>query len=149
MKQNTSMTLNDLAGTDWAGTAELWLDPQGNDARISTCTLHVEPDGLRYTWQYENTPHEGRITVDGDRGEFVDSWHSPAPMRFARERESPALIALLGSYQAGEGPPWGWRLLLSLRPPWEGAPERLVLQMTNITPWGEEARAVRMIGERR
>jgi hypothetical protein len=39
--------------------------------------------------------------------------------------------------------------MLSLRPPFAGATESLVLQMTNITPWGEEARAVRMTAARR
>ena len=59
-----------------------------------------------------------------------------------------ALFDLLGSYGDG-GPRWGWRMMLSLRPPFEGAPESLVLQMTNIAPWGEEARAVRMVAARR
>ena len=49
------------------------------------------------------------------------------------------------SYPAGEGPDWGWRLRVCLR---TMGPERLVLQMTNVTPWGEEARAVRMTCER-
>jgi hypothetical protein len=35
---------------------------------------------------------------------------------------------------------WGWRIGLSLRAP----TGELVLRMTNIAPWGEEARAVRM-----
>jgi len=42
---------------------------------------------------------------------------------------------------AGEGPPWGWRVAVAHRPSGE-----LVLQMTNIKPWGEDGRAVRMIG---
>lgn len=52
------------------------------------------------------------------------------------------------TYSGGEGPPWGWRLIVSLRPSFEGAPESLVLQMTPLTPWGEEARAVRMVATR-
>jgi hypothetical protein len=143
------MTLSDLSGSDWHGTAELWLDPLGNEAQTSPCTLRVEADGLRYTWHHEGQPHHGTITLDADGGVFTDSWHSPAPMRCAAARQRVALIDLLGSYAGGEGPPWGWRLIVSLRPPYGGAPESLVLQMTNIPPWGEEARAVRMVSVRR
>ena len=43
-------------------------------------------------------------------------------------------------YQVGDEPNWVWCSILSKRP--DGA---LVLQMTNIAPWGEEGRAVRMV----
>ena len=39
---------------------------------------------------------------------------------------------------------WGWRINLCFREP----TGELVLQMTNIAPWGEEARAVRMVCKR-
>jgi len=143
------MTLNDLARTDWHGTAELWLDPMGNVVHTSDCTLHVTANGIRYEWQYEGAPHQGTIDVNTEGGVFQDSWHSPTPMRCRQVDLGPALVDLLGSYGAGEGPEWGWRLMLSLRPPFAGATESLVLQMTNITPWGEEARAVRMTAARR
>lgn len=142
------MTLQELAGSDWRGVAELWLDPLGNDAQTSPCTLHIESSALRYSWAYEGTPHQGTITLDPGGGTFLDTWHSPAAMPCERTR-STALIDLLGSYAAGDGPRWGWRLVLSLRPSYGGAPESLVLQMTNIAPWGEEARAVRMIATRK
>lgn len=142
------MTLRVLAGTNWHGPAELWLDPLGNEAQTSACTLHLEPSGLRYTWTYEGAPHQGTITLDEEGGTFIDTWHSPTAMRCEKASRSTALVDLLGSYAAGDGPRWGWRLLLSLRPPFGGAPESIVLQMINITPWGEEGRAVRMIATR-
>ena len=40
---------------------------------------------------------------------------------------------------------WRWRIGLSVREP----SGELVLQMTNVAPWGEETRAVRMICTRR
>lgn len=142
------MTLNDLAGSHWQGTGELWTDPLGNDVQTSRCSLHVEANTLRYTWQFDGQPQHGSIVLDAEGGVFTDSWHSPAPMRCAPAGQTVGLVDLLGSYGAGDGPPWGWRLLLSLRPAFEGMPESLVLQMTNIAPWGEEARAVRMITQR-
>lgn len=142
------MTLRELAGSDWRGSAELWPDPLGNEAQTSACTLRIESGALRYTWAYKGTPHQGTIAPDADGGTFIDTWHSPAAMPCEKVTRSTALIDLLGSYAAGDGPRWGWRLVLSLRPPYGGAPESLVLQMTNIAPWGEEARAVRMITTR-
>lgn len=142
------MPLTSLAGSHWQGTAELWLDPMGNDAQTSQCSFEVDVSEVRYTWEYEGAPQNGSITLDASGGAFRDSWHNPAPMTCARVAASTALVNLLGSYAAGDGPRWGWRLILSLRPSWEGAPEALVLQMTNITPWGEEARAVRMVSSR-
>ena len=143
------MALSDLAGSSWQGTAELWLDPLGNETQTSPCTLQVEPRELRYTWEHDGQPHQGTITLDAEGGVFTDSWHSPAPLRFTAAARPMALFDLLGSYGDGEGPRWGWRMMLSLRPPFAGAPESLVLQMTNIAPWGEEARAVRMVAARR
>jgi len=43
------------------------------------------------------------------------------------------------AYDVLDNPSWGWQSKLSERP--DGC---LILQMTNITPWGEEERAVRM-----
>ncbi|MEZ5419306.1 MAG: hypothetical protein R2708_18480 [Vicinamibacterales bacterium] len=141
------MALAPLAGSRWLGTAELWLDPLGNEAQTSPCTIELERDEVRYTWAYQGAPHRGTITLGGEGGTFVDSWHSPAPMP-CRAAPSWAPVDLIGSYAAGDGPAWGWRLLLSLRPASDGAPEALVLQMVNIAPWGEETRAVRMIATR-
>ena len=42
-----------LAGTRWAGSGELWLDPLGNDAATYECTLKVKPDAVEYTWTYD------------------------------------------------------------------------------------------------
>jgi hypothetical protein len=133
-------TLNDLAGSRWAGQAELWLDRVGNAADLSDCTISVEGDAVRYTWAYEGKAHEGLLALRDGGADFSDSWHSPQAMAFAAVDASWALVDVMGTYPAPEGPPWGWRISLALRPTGE-----LVLQMTNITPWGERGRAVRMV----
>jgi len=51
-----------------------------------------------------------------------------------------AVLCVEGSYMET----WGWRIALCHRAP----TGELVLQMTNIAPWGEEARAVRMTAKR-
>lgn len=59
------------------------------------------------------------------------------------EADGTALVNVRFAYPAPEGPDWGWRIAVCERPSGE-----LVLQMTNVTPWGEEARAVRMVFRR-
>ena len=143
------MTLADLAGTSWHGTSELWLDPLGNDAQTSPCTLQIDAGAVHYTWEYQGTPHRGSVTPNAEGASFTDTWHSPTPITCPPVPGSHALLDVIGTYAAGDGPPWGWRVIVSHRPPFGSAPEALVLQMTNIAPWGEEARAVRMVGQRR
>lgn len=135
-------TPSELHGTEWTGTNELWLDPLGDDAQRSDCTLSVDAGVVRYTWSHEGKLHQGSIGLDADGAKFTDSWHQPEPMR-CRVLAAGGLFQLQGAY--GPAADWGWRIGLSLRAP----TGELVLQMTNIAPWGEEARAVRMTCQRR
>jgi hypothetical protein len=129
-----------LVGTKWTGTGELWLDPLGNEAEKSECTLAVDPEVIRYTWSYQGKPQEGRIALRAGGATWSDSWQQAKPVECADVPGAWGLLATHYAYAAGDGPDWGWRTILALRPTGE-----LVLQMTNICPWGEEARAVRMI----
>ena len=131
-------TLSDLRGTHWKGTAELWVDPLGNDVERSDCTIAVDTNVVRYTWSHEGKAHEGSITLRDDTADFTDSWHQPEPMKFRAVPGAWGLFQVQGEY--GPESDWRWRIALSLRAP----TGELVLQMTNIAPWGEEARAVRM-----
>jgi len=131
-------TISTLDGTRWSGAAELWLDPLGNEAAHSDCTIAVEGNVVRYTWSYEGTPHQGSITLRDVGAEFTDSWHQPEPMKCRRIPNALGLFQVEGEY--GPESEWRWRIGLSLRAP----TGELVLQMTNVAPWGEEARAVRM-----
>jgi len=142
------LALAALAGSQWQGTAELWLDPLGNDADVSACTVEVDAVSVRYTWAFKGATHHGAITLNDGGGTFTDTFHSPSPM-VCRAGASAAPVDLTGCYAAGDGPPWGWRIVVALRPPWDGAPEALVLQMTNVAPWGEDTGAVRMVATRR
>lgn len=138
------MTIDELANTTWAGPGELWLDRAQNEAILCDCTITIGAGEVTYTWSYEGKPQQGRLALRADGADFSDTWHSPTPMPCAPTLTRPwALVDVIGTYSAGDSPPWGWRILVSRRPDAE-----LVLQMTNITPWGEEARAVRMIGKR-
>jgi hypothetical protein len=132
---------SDLYGTRWTGVSELWLDPLGNEAQSNDCTMALEAGKVSYTWSYEGQAHQGSITLTDNGADFTDTWHQPEPMRCSTAAGAGGLFQVEGRW--GPESDWGWRIGLSLRPTGE-----LVLQMTNITPWGEEARAVRMICQR-
>ena len=135
------MKLSELEGRKWAGAAELWLDPLGDSAIRSDCTLAIEGRVLRYTWQYEGKDQAGSVRWSDDGAEFTDTWHQKEPMPCRPVPGARGLFQVQGQY--GPDADWGWRIGLCLRP----ETNELVLQMTNITAWGEEVRAVRMVGQ--
>ncbi|MCZ2112122.1 MAG: DUF1579 domain-containing protein [Dehalococcoidia bacterium] len=98
---------------------------------------------LRYTWSHEGKANEGILLFcAAENGAatcaWVDSWHQSASiMQFAGTYTEEAGFAVSGSYPAPEGPDWGWRITLRRE-----ADNSLVLDMTNITPDGEESPAV-------
>ncbi|MDP3276880.1 MAG: hypothetical protein Q8Q09_16890 [Deltaproteobacteria bacterium] len=135
--------LSALDGSRWRGDAELWLDADTDEATMSVCTLSVQGSRVSYTWRYEGEPQTGSLTVREGSVGFEDSFHSATEMACAPREGSWALMDVTGTYGPPEGPLWGWRLVLAMRPSGE-----LVLLMDNIGPWGEEMRAVRMVLKR-
>lgn len=127
-------------GTTWSGESELWIDPMGNEVEVSGATLDVVADGIAYTWAYNGNEQSGELRWNGEGLQWKDSWHQPETVALALVPGHGSLVAAEYSYAAGTGPDWHWRIKLAERP--DGA---LVLQMTNIAPWGEEARAVRTV----
>ena len=134
--------LSDFNLSHWNGKAELWLDPLGNDTSFSDCSLAIEKEVLCYTWVYEGAQCEGKIEIAAETAVFTDSWHQAEPMQCRVLQDAWGIFQIQGRY--GPQLAWGWRIGLSLRTP----TDELVLQMTNIAPWGEEARAVRMVFSR-
>ena len=131
---------NEFQDSQWQGEAELWLDPGGNKADTSECILVIESGILSYTWTYEGAIKAGSFTFQEDGATWTDSWHQPDPVKCKPVTGAWGLFTVEYSYSVPSGPDWGWRSKLSQRP--DGS---LVLQMTNIAPWGEESRAMRMI----
>jgi hypothetical protein len=134
---------SELSDTRWNGDAELWLDPLGDQAVRSACSARVGPSILEYTWQHEGQPQTGKLVLGEGGADFTDTFHSSSAMSCACVPGSRALVDVQGSY--GPDADWGWRITVSLRAP----TGELVLQMTNIAPWGEEVRAVRMVMSRK
>ncbi len=123
----------------WVGTGELWLDPEGNSVIRYDCSLEFESDALHYTWSYEGQARQGSFTFNEDGALWSDTWHQPNPTQCAEVANAWGLFTVEHSYDVPSNPSWGWRSKLSERPNGD-----LILQMTNIAPWGEEGRAVRM-----
>ena len=126
--------------TEWAGVGELWLDPEGNDVERYECSMTIGLNTLSYKWAYEGEEKQGRFEFLDDGATWSDSWHQSNSAKCLPVQNTNSLFAIEHTYTDPSEPSWRWRSQLSERP--DGS---LVLQMTNITPWGEEGRAVRMI----
>lgn len=132
--------LKNLEGTKWSGKGELWLDPEGNVAEEYDCKLAIAPDGIYYSWSYENETQKGSFTFNESGAVWVDTWHQPESLQCINTHESLGIFNVNHAYEVPNNPNWSWQSRLSERPD-----ASIVLQMTNITPWGEDGRAVRMV----
>ena len=131
------MTLAELKGT-WKGSCELWKDPLGDVVETCEAQLEIGAD-VKYTWSYEGKAQQGTVTLTETGADFTDTWHQPDILH-CTSLSSKALLCVEGTYMDV----WGWRIALCYREP----TGEVVVQMTNIAPWGEEARAVRMTAKR-
>lgn len=138
----TSTALLAQAAGNYTGPNLLWfMDP--DKPLESDGTAAVEGNDIRYTWSYEGKPQTGVMTCaftdSGVTAELTDSWHTGGkPMAFTGDYVADAIV-VNGTYAAGEGPDWGWRI--ELRVPAAG---ELLIEMFNIQPDGVEQIAVRM-----
>ncbi len=140
-------TFSSLTGA-WKGTKQLWLMP-GAPAKTSTAmaTVSVAASGkflhVGYTWQ-EETLQQGILImgVEGDNktvaATWIDSWHNGDRIMNCKGGLTAAgAFSVRANYPAPPGPDWGWRIEVE---PVDAA--RWWLRMFNITPQGEEAKAV-------
>jgi len=123
-----------------SGSGELWLDPEGNNAEQFGCKLHVEANAIYYSWSYENEMKKGNFTFNEHGAFWKDSWHQQKSVQCLNVPDALGIFTVHHAYDVPKNPNWGWQSKLSERPDCS-----LVLQMTNITPWGEDGRAVRMV----
>jgi len=136
-------SLKELVGSKWAGRSELWLDPLGDELTEGSCTLEVLATGIAYTWTHEGETKTGSVVLSEEGGTFTDTFHSSSAMDCRNLVGNRGLFLIEGTY--GDKNEWGWLIGLSHRT----SSDELVLQMTNIAPWGEEARAVRFVCQRK
>lgn len=137
----------------WTGESTLWLEPEEKgETSSSTATGAAVANGkfLRfdYTWSFRGRPQEGSLLVGApdDHGRYdavwIDSWHMGATMMKCTGQAEGAdaqlsTIDVRGHYgTGGDTPSWGWRTQLQRNG------DSLILRMWNVTPAGEEHRAV-------
>ncbi len=138
---------------EWEGTYRLWFE------RDMLASESAQRGSLRsvlggrfllhdYTWDFDGRRYAGLALLghhlDERRWEcaWVDSFHTGTAILSSRAEQpgGPGYFAVLGDYGDGRHPPgprWGWRTEIE-----QPDDDRLVIVMTNISPAGEEARAV-------
>lgn len=132
----------------WSGPTKLWLDPASVPEETET-TLHAALVlggrwlRLSYRGVSFGKPHAGEMSLgfhkDADDFElaWIDSAHTGSAIMLSKGKlGSPGVVDVLGSYLGG-GERWGWRTVL--RCP---TPDELVIEAFNVSPRGEEERAM-------
>jgi hypothetical protein len=131
----------------WRGTTTTWFDPlktpeeSPTDARVELL-LGGRFVRLTYASSVMGTKHAGEMTFAHADDHFhiawLDSFHTSnaiTPLDGARGKND---ISCLGSYAAGTET-WGWRIAAAVNDKGE-----LVVQEWNISPSGQEDRAIEM-----
>ncbi len=132
----------------WSGTSKLhlsWL-PEAERVQESSSQLSVELGigaefGLvRYAWSYQGEGQQGLLSIACHEASasmgWTDSWHQNGSILLVTGVVDGSAIKATGSYSAGEGPEWGWRIELAHEE------DQLLLKMFNIDPAGSEEWAV-------
>lgn len=129
---------------NWSGPNRLWFEPSSTERCDGT--LSVAATLVEYGWSFRGKPQTGRMALFGPapsvRAEWRDSWHMGAGMQLNGFVED-GVLRLFGTYPAGDGPEWGWRMELDWRDP-----EHFVLRMFNVEPDGTIQAAVDLRGGR-
>ena len=133
----------------WEGTCQTWFEP-GKLADDSTVKGEITPflDGrfIRHTYEGEmqGKPRHGEETIAWNHVDqrfevaWVDDFHMSYAILFSEGEATPGGFAVKGTYDMGPTEPkWGWKTLYE---PIDA--DHLTITAYNITPEGEEAKAV-------
>ena len=145
--------LQRIAGT-WTGSYQLWLDPDAPPVESTTrLEIAVNASGryatLAYGWSHDGRNCDGVLVVAlngkgrSATASWVDTFHMSDAFMVSRGTVNGPRVDVRGSYAAPPGPDWGWRTVVEA-----DAHDALRVMMFNVTPDGQEARAVEAVYRR-
>ena len=138
-----------MAGS-WKGASKLWFEPDKLEEETAiTGTTRLVLDGMFLLHEYAGTitgrSQTGLALHGYSCGEerwttaWIDSFHNGTRIMLSEGTKGadPSRPDVFGHYPAPPDPDWGWRTTLELK-----NDDHLVITHYNLTPQGEEARAV-------
>ena len=136
---------------EWGGTYLLRLGEPNVPDSVTPSTLSVATIvhgkflSLKYTWSFNDAPHEGLIILGYDKSQrvataaWIDSWHQSARILMCEGVvHDNGEVDVKGYYGDPPDPQWGWRT--TIKATLAGG---ALIEMYNCTPEGVEELAVR------
>lgn len=145
-KSGAHQKLQELAG-EWQGVTRVWFGPELADESFSQGKIRPILDGRfllhEYKGSFQGKPLEGvaiiGVHLQSGRSQmaWIDSFHMGTGIMFSEGKETS--LTMLGHYESEEEHPskWGWRTEFR-----KAGADKLIITAYNITPTGEESKAV-------